>query len=145
MLKFFLPVLFVFACSVPGKEQVTNLTHNSTNPHNGALEPDTTTVILEYAGWGCPCPQWISRENRLLYEEWKKENDAYPEEFFYNIEWGKPPLPNPLDELINDTIETPWTFEFTGQFYKEPKFLGLEGELWKGRTLRYYSVRRVGE
>lgn len=108
-----------------------------------SLEADTITVVLEYVGWGCPCPQWISPENRMLYEEWKKENDDYPEQFFYNIEWGNPSLPNPLDELINDSTETPWTFEFTGQFYREPMFLGHEGELWKGPTLRYYSVRAL--
>jgi len=102
-------------------------------------------VVLQYYPFGCPCPHWIELEKIPIYKEWQLENDAYPEEFFYNIEWGNPPLPNPLDELINDTIETPWTFEFTGQFYKEPKFLGHEGELWKGRTLRYYTVRRVGE
>jgi len=138
--------IFVASCATPKKKNNASAHENPIQENLiSSLEPDTLVIVLEYVGWGCPCPQWISRENRLLYEEWKKENDAYPEEFFYNIEWANPSLPNPLDELINDTIETPWTFEFTGQFYKEPKFLGHEGELWKGKTLRYYSVRRVGE
>jgi hypothetical protein len=102
------------------------------------LESDTVTIILEYAGWGCPCPQWISIENRKLYEEWKKENDSYPEDFFYNIIKDNTTVPN-LSDLVEE--DTPWVFEFTGQFYKVPMFMGLEGELWKGRTLRYYDVR----
>lgn len=135
-------IFLLFACSTPIQK---NFESEKEKPIQESLtlslEPDTITVVLEYASWGCPCPQWISPENRLIYEEWKKENDAYPEEFFYNIEWANPSLPDPLDELINDSIETPWTFEFTGQFYKEPMFLGHEGELWKGRTLLYYFVR----
>ena len=138
----FVLIFFLSSCTVAlNKKRTSELNQSRQENLVLSLNPDTVTIVLEYVGWGCPCPQWISAENRLLYEEWKKENDSYPEDFFYNIEWGNSSLPDPLDALIKDSTETPWTFEFTGQFYKEPMFLGHEGELWKGLTLRYYFVR----
>lgn len=104
------------------------------------LESDTVTIELEYFGWGCPCPQWVTSDNKLKYESQKVKDTLIDSDLFWNVIPENDTLPNPFD-LIDDFNNL--TFEFKGRFYKEPQFLGEEGDLNAARTLLYHSVKHV--
>ena len=42
---------------------------NFENQSTKILESDTVEIVLEYYGMMCDCPQWISPENKLIYEK----------------------------------------------------------------------------
>jgi hypothetical protein len=100
------------------------------------LETDTQTVTLEYYGWGCPCPQWITPENKLVYAlDLSKKLDV-----FWNIKAANDSVPNPFD-LAKDMNAL--KFEFKGQFFKYPQLVGDEGEQTPAKTFRYISVKWI--
>ena len=111
-----------------------------TIPSNKNLEKDTVTIELEYYGWGCPCPQWITMDNKVLYESKSKEQKDKKLDLFWNVKPATDSLPNPFD--LTDDMEN-LRFEFTGQFYVDPQFLGDEGEQGPAKTLLYYSVKHL--
>lgn len=104
------------------------------------LENDTVTVELEYYGWMYPCPQWITKENRVIFELKDKGSKQNNLSLFWNVKPANDSLLNPFD--FTDDMEN-LRFEFTGQFYDDPQFLGDEGEQGPARTLLYYSVKRL--
>ena len=104
------------------------------------LESDTVKIVLEYYGWGCPCLQWITSENRAIYESSKNEQKDKQLHFFLNVKPANDTLPNPF-ELTSDMGNL--RFEFTGQFYVDPQFLGDEGEQGPAKTLLYHSVKHL--
>lgn len=104
------------------------------------LENDTVVVELEYYGWGCPCPQWITKNNKVIYESKDKGSEDKNLSLFWNVKPANDSLPNPFD--LTDDMEN-LTFEFKGRFYVEPQFLGDEGEQGPARTLLYYSVSHL--
>jgi hypothetical protein len=99
------------------------------------LEKDTITIVLEYYGWACPCPQWITTENGSIYNSNPKKKNL---NLFWNITPAFDSLPSPFS-LKNDMKKL--RFEFKGQFYVEPQFVGEEGEQRPAKTLSYYSVK----
>ena len=103
-----------------------------------ALEKDTVLVVLEYSGWGCPCPQWITSENKLIYESRKTENEPKKLDLFWNVKPAHDSVKIPFD--LTEDMEN-LKFEFKGQFYVEPQFLGDEGEQGPAKTFLYYSVK----
>lgn len=104
------------------------------------LENDTVTIELEYYGWGCPCPQWITVNNKIQHESKNKGQKDKNFDLFWNVEPASDTLPNPFD--LTDDMENS-RFEFTGQFYVDPQFLGDEGEKGPAKTLLYYSMKHI--
>ncbi|KXX66499.1 hypothetical protein [Flammeovirga sp. SJP92] len=104
------------------------------------LENDTIVVELEYYGWLCPCPQWITKKNKIIYESTNAVNKDKDLSLFWNIKPANDSLPSPFD--LTDDMEN-LRFKFTGQFYVNPQFLGDEGEKEPAKTLLYYSVKHL--
>jgi len=126
----------VYYDEVKIKYVVTDLKYDKVNlkqKNNKKLVNDTVTIDLEYYGWGCPCPQWITPKNKILYES--KDNVL---NLFMNVIPENDSLPNPLD--LTEDMEN-LHFEFKGRFFVEPQLLGDEGEQGPAKTLLYYEVK----
>lgn len=143
-MKHILTLIFLFfiSCSIK-TEKMTNSNQLyravENNTINNKLEPDTIILTLEYYGWGCPCPQWIKPENKIIYESLIETTDSNNNlDVFWNIIPANDSVKNPFE--LTDNMED-LIFEFTGQFYVEPEFLGDEGEQGPAKTFLYYSVK----
>lgn len=130
--------IFSYLKSILVNDNDSKMTTNLSNK----LEDDTVIVQLEYYGWGCPCPQWISKENKLIYESKEGVSKEEGVNLFWYIKPANDSLPDPF-ELTDDMNRL--TLEFKGRFFVEPQFLGVEGEQGPARTLLYYSVRPLKE
>jgi len=125
------------SCLNPAVEDKNEQLALSDTAISKVLEPDTVTVTLEYYGWLCPCAQWITPKNRLIYAQQSKRDLNLKNGIFWNVKTANETVKSPFD-LAWDMENL--TFEFTGQFYKEPQFIGDEGEEHPARTLLYHSV-----
>lgn len=76
------------------------------------LERDTVIIELEYYGWGCPCPQWITQKNKEIYES-KGIQEGKSLDLFWNIKPANDSLPSPFDLTAN---MKQLKFKFMGQF-----------------------------
>ncbi len=102
------------------------------------LETDTVTIILEYFGWLCPCPQWISSDNKKTYLKLINNDSIKYTSLFWNIKPANDSIQSPFD-LIDDDFSN-LKFKFTGRFFKKEQWLGDEGEMAPAKTLSYETV-----
>ncbi len=144
-MKYLLILIFGLSLSCSNKAVKTKKPNQSIEElqvisNNKKLETDTVIVTLEYYGWFCPCPQWITPENKIIYESRNIKTDSTKKlNLFWNIKPKNDFVKNPFD--LTEAMKN-LTFEFKGQFYIEPQFLGDEGEQGPAKTLLYYSVKQ---
>ena len=93
-----------------------------------------------YFGWMCPCAQWITRENKMIFEEKSNRKEAYGDSLFYYAIPAADSIPSPFD-LTEDMNNL--KFRFTGRFFKEMQSMNEEGEMRPAITLMYDKVELI--
>jgi|GEM_PF-5568984 len=134
-------LIIIFALHFSGLIEVVSqpIDTEVTKTNTMKLETDTISVTLEYYGWGCPCPQWITPENKIIYESKDQSDTNRFSDMFWHVRPANTMLDDPFD-LMGDLEHL--VLEFTGQFYSQPQYLGIEGEQKPAKTLLYYSVKK---
>jgi len=100
------------------------------------LKTDLQTIEMEYFGWGCPCPQWITSKNKIKYLE-KIKSDSNFIDLFYNIEPKSDKVISPF-ELVENMENL--HFKFTGRFFEKKQYTYEEGEQEPSITFQYDNV-----
>ena len=107
--------------------------------NNKELEGKIQTIEMEYFGWVCPCPQWITPKNKSIYIGKQKGNENYLDLFYY-IEPSSKEVVSPFELTENmDNLH----FKFIGRFYKEKQYSFEEGEQTPATTFQYDKVELI--
>ena len=53
--------------SIESKFTEVSVNHFKSEKYDKLLEKDTVNLILQYYGWGCPCPQWINPDSLVKF------------------------------------------------------------------------------
>ncbi len=75
--------LTILIASCNGDKQVKSDTNIEIKTVNKELVAETVVLEMEYFGWMCSCAQWITRENKTIFEEKSKRKEAYGDSLFY--------------------------------------------------------------
>lgn len=137
--------LFIASC---GGDNQTNSSTSQNKPNkesvaiNEELEKETVVLEMEYFGWACPCAQWITPENKKIFEEKRAADESYGDSLFYYVIPASDSIPHPFDltEDMNDL-----RFRFTGRFFKEKQDMKLEGEMGPAITFMYDEVEFISD
>jgi len=100
------------------------------------LENEIKTIVVSYAGWGCPYPQWVTAKNKRRYE--RKKSNIH--NFFYHIEPCNKSIASPFD-LVKDI--NAYKYRLTGYYYKEKQYIHEEGEQAPARTFCYHKIEAI--
>ncbi len=98
---------------------------NNRNTVSQELEKDIIELEMEYFGQLCPCPQWITAKNKIIYEQQQRKNESHNDSLFYHIIPTSTITQNPFDLVTTNT--NPLKFKFTGRFFKERQYINEEG------------------
>ncbi|MEO1051445.1 MAG: hypothetical protein AAFX87_12520 [Bacteroidota bacterium] len=131
-----------FSCLSKSSQPDQSFVDQRETTYDDKLEKDTSVVTLEYYGWGCPCPQWITPGNKAIYESNSESDTAKNLDLFWHIIPANDSVKHPFD-LIEDAKNM--VFEFEGRFFLEPQLLGDEGEQGPAKTLLYHSLKQKGQ
>ena len=131
-----------FSCNVILDQDNIDYVITDLECHNPKeLNKGTVSINLRYFGFMCPCAQWISEKNELIFDSLAENNLPYGDSLFYYIIPSSDSIKYPIQ--FTDSLGISIRYKFTGNFYKERQFMNWEGEMGSEITFQYDKIEVI--